>query len=120
MICATNSGDTPACVNLLASVCRKLYSQKYCSPYTIYKNGTSIGTATNTSFVVTGLSPSTTYTFTVAASDSAGISSQSSSVSVTTGTTASHGTPPGTYNIIVTGTASGAAVNSNQLTLTVN
>src|SRR6266851_4034558 len=79
--------------------------------YTIYKNGTSIGTATNTNFVVTGLSASTTYSFTVAASDSAGTSSQSSSVSVTTGTTGSQGTPPGTYTIIVTGTANGAAVN---------
>jgi hypothetical protein len=84
--------------------------------YTIYKNGTSIGTATSTNFAVTGLSPSTTYSFTVAASDSAGISSQSSSVSVTTG---SQNTPPGTYTITVSGVA-GGVTHSAQLTLTVN
>jgi len=32
MICATYSGDTPACVNLLASVWGTSYSQKYCRP----------------------------------------------------------------------------------------
>lgn len=52
--------------------------------YTLYENGSSIGTTTSTSFAVTGLSPSTTYTFTVAASDAAGMSGQSSSVRVTT------------------------------------
>jgi len=87
--------------------------------YTIYKNGTSIGTATSTNFAVTGLSPSTTYSFTVAASDSAGISSQSPSVSVTTGATVSQNTPPGTYTITVSGVA-GSVTHSAQLTLTVN
>jgi chitinase len=52
--------------------------------YTVYQNGNAIGTTTSTSFAVTGLSPSTTYTFTVAASDAAGMSGQSSSVQVTT------------------------------------
>lgn len=52
--------------------------------YTIYKNGTSIGTSTTTSFNVTGLSPATVYSFTVAASDAAGLGAQSSAASVTT------------------------------------
>jgi chitodextrinase len=87
--------------------------------YTVYKNGTSIGTATNTNFAVTGLSPSTTYSFTVAASDSAGISPQSSAVSVTTGASGGGNTPPGTYTITVSGTA-GGVTHSAQLTLKVN
>jgi hypothetical protein len=87
--------------------------------YTVYKNGASIGTATSTNFAVTGLSPSTAYSFTVAASDSAGISSQSSAVSVTTAATGSQNTPPGTYNIIVSGVA-GGVTHSAQLTLKVN
>ena len=52
--------------------------------YTVYKGGASIGTASSNSFSVTGLSPSTAYTFTVQATDSAGSSAQSSSVGVTT------------------------------------
>jgi len=54
------------------------------SSYTVFQNGTSIGTSTSTSFAVTGLSPSTTYTFTVAASDSFGTSAQSAGLNVTT------------------------------------
>jgi poly(3-hydroxybutyrate) depolymerase len=53
--------------------------------YTIYENGTSIGTSTTTSFNVTGLTPMTMYSFTVAASDAAGLGAQSSAASVTTG-----------------------------------
>jgi chitinase len=52
--------------------------------YTVFKNGTSVGTATNTSFVVTGLAPATGFTFTVAANDTAGSSAQSAPVTVTT------------------------------------
>ena len=87
--------------------------------YTIYKNGASIGTATSTNFAVTGLSPSTAYSFTVAANDSAGISPQSSAVAVTTGATGSQNTPPGTYTITVSGVAAGVT-RSAQLTLKVN
>jgi chitinase len=54
--------------------------------YTVFKNGTSIGTTTGTSFVAAGLSSKTTYTFTVATTDGAGTSAQSSPISVTTGT----------------------------------
>jgi chitodextrinase len=53
--------------------------------YTVYENGNAVGSASNTSFVVTGLSPQTTYTFAVAASDQAGASPQSLSIQVTTG-----------------------------------
>ncbi len=52
------------------------------SSYTVYQNGTSIGTTTNTNFAVTGLSPGTPYNFTVAAIDSFGASPQSSAVNV--------------------------------------
>jgi poly(hydroxyalkanoate) depolymerase family esterase len=56
--------------------------------YSIYENGTSIGPSigtSTTSFNVIGLSSSTTYSFTVAASDAAGLGAQSSAASVTTG-----------------------------------
>ncbi len=52
--------------------------------YTVYENGTSIGTSSGASFDVTGLSSSTKYSFTVAASDAAGLGAQSSVASVTT------------------------------------
>src|SRR5580704_7161136 len=54
------------------------------SSYTILQNGTSIGTATGTSFAVSGLAASTTYTFTVEATDAAGTSAASGAVNVTT------------------------------------
>src|SRR5580698_3970172 len=54
------------------------------SSYTVLKNGTSIGTASGTTFAVTGLSASTAYTFTVEATDSNGTSGPSSPVNVTT------------------------------------
>jgi hypothetical protein len=87
--------------------------------YTVYENGKSIGTPTATTFNVTGLSSATTYSFTVAASDSAGLSAQSSAVSVTT---ASTGTPAGTYTITITGvgTDPNATTQTVSTTLTVN
>ena len=85
--------------------------------YTIYQNGASIGTSTVSSFSVTGLSPSTTYMFTVAASDNAGMGPQSSPLSVTTGSGA---TPPGNYTVTITGTDGNNLSNSTQVTLTVN
>jgi hypothetical protein len=68
--------------------------------YTIYQNGTSIATTTSTTYNVTGLSPTTQYNFTVAASDSFGSSPQSSAVNVTT---LSGGTPAGAYTISIIG-----------------
>ena len=85
--------------------------------YTIYQNGASIGTSTSTGFNVTGLSPSTTYMFTVAASDGGGMGAQSSPLSVTTGSGA---TPAGSYTIKITGTDANNLSNFTEVTLTVN
>jgi hypothetical protein len=53
--------------------------------YNIYRNGSLIGTSATNSYSSTGLSPSTTYAYTVSAYDAAGnTSAQSSSVSATT------------------------------------
>jgi chitodextrinase len=52
--------------------------------YTVFKNGASIGSTSGTTFSVGGLSPSSTYTFAVAATDGAGTSGQSGLISVTT------------------------------------
>ncbi|MGA6984033.1 MAG: glycosyl hydrolase family 18 protein [Candidatus Sulfotelmatobacter sp.] len=54
------------------------------SSYTVLQNGSSIGTATGTSFSVSGLAASTSYSFTVEATDAAGTSSASVAVNVTT------------------------------------
>ncbi|MCU0353126.1 MAG: fibronectin type III domain-containing protein, partial [Cytophagales bacterium] len=53
--------------------------------YEIFRNGTSIGTSTSTSYSVTGLTASTAYSMTVRARDAAGNNSaQSNALSVTT------------------------------------
>jgi len=62
------------------------------SSYTVLQSGTSIGTASGTSFTVSGLAASTSYSFTVEATDSAGTSSASSPLSVTTQSGGSGGT----------------------------
>lgn len=87
--------------------------------YTVYQNGTSIGTPSGTTFAVTGLTASTKYSFTVAASDSAGLSAQSTPLSVTTGGVS---TPAGAYTVTITGTGTDAAktTQTTQFTLTVN
>jgi chitodextrinase/uncharacterized protein (DUF427 family) len=55
------------------------------SGYRVFRNGTQIATTSATSFTNTGLSPSTTYTYAVAAFDAAGnLSAQSSPASATT------------------------------------
>jgi beta-glucanase (GH16 family) len=64
------------------------------SSYTVLKNGASIGTATGTSFAVSGLSASTNYSFTVEATDAAGTSAASSAVSVTTSSSGGGGYVP--------------------------
>ena len=85
--------------------------------YTIYQNGTQIGTSSAPTFNVTGLTGSTTYNFTVSATDSAGASAQSSALGVTTGTA---GTPAGSYTVTITGTDANKLSHSTQVTLTVN
>jgi chitinase len=52
--------------------------------YDIYENGSQAASVTGTSGTVSGLASSTSYTFTVAAYNSAGISAKSGSVSATT------------------------------------
>lgn len=53
--------------------------------YDIYRDGSLVGSATGTSFTDTGLSPSTTYSYTVKARDAAGnVSESSQAISVTT------------------------------------
>src|SRR5437773_2613566 len=55
------------------------------SGYRVYRGGTQIATTSATSFANTGLAPSTTYSYTVAAYDAAGnVSAQSSPASATT------------------------------------
>jgi chitodextrinase len=54
------------------------------SSYTVLQNGTSIGTATGTTFAVTGPSASTAYSFTVEATGANGASGASAAVNVTT------------------------------------
>jgi chitinase len=76
------------------------------SSYTVFKGGTSIGTATGTSFSVTGLSASTTYTFTVAATDAAGTGAQSSSISVTTPSASCTTKPNAPTGLAASGTTS--------------
>lgn len=66
--------------------------------YKVYRNGTQIGTTAGTSYSDTGLSVSTTYSYTVAAYDAAGnTSAQSGSVSATT--LASGTAPVSTYTV---------------------
>ncbi|HEY3041260.1 MAG TPA: carbohydrate-binding protein [Pyrinomonadaceae bacterium] len=54
--------------------------------YTVFKNGSSIGTSAGTNFVVTSLTPQTTFSFRVAATNGVGTGPQSAALSVTTGT----------------------------------
>src|SRR5205807_2483880 len=64
--------------------------------YIVRRNGVKVGTPVSTSYADAGLSAATTYSYTVAASDAAGnISSDSTSVSVTTAGAADT-TPPTT------------------------
>src|SRR5712672_3220203 len=76
------------------------------SGYRVFRNGTQIATTSATSFTNnTGLSPSTTYTYAVAAFDAAGnLSAQSSPASATT-PAASDTTPP---TVGITSPANGA------------
>ncbi|MGB8325191.1 MAG: hypothetical protein WCE52_19700, partial [Candidatus Acidiferrum sp.] len=66
---------------------------------------------------VTGLSGSTQYSFSVAASDSAAASAQTTAINVTT---PSSGTPSGAYTITITGKdAAGVTQSGNPATVAV-
>src|ERR1044072_6515915 len=52
--------------------------------YTIFRNGVAVATSSSTNVSITGLSPLTTYSFRVAATDAAGSSAQSAAINVTT------------------------------------
>src|SRR2546423_8189142 len=65
--------------------------------YIVRRNGVKVASPVSTSYADTGLSPATTYSYTVAARDAAGnISPNSTSVSVTTAGSAADTTPPTT------------------------
>src|SRR6266513_1065956 len=82
------------------------------SGYRVYRGGTQIATTSATSFTNQGLSPSTTYSYTVAAFDAAGnLSAQSSPASATT-PAAADTTPPA----VPTGLTA-SAVSSSQINL---
>lgn len=75
--------------------------------YKVLRNGTQVGTTTSISYTDTGLSASTSYTYTVEAYNSAGTSAASSSVSATT---AAPGTPPNAPTGLTIGTATTTTV----------
>ena len=52
--------------------------------YTVFRNGVAAGTTNSPNMTITGLSPLTTYSFRVAATDAAGSSAQSAAINVTT------------------------------------
>ena len=52
--------------------------------YTIFRNGVAVATSNSPNASITGLSPLTTYSFRVAATDAAGSSAQSAAINVTT------------------------------------
>ncbi len=82
------------------------------SGYRVYRGGIQIATTSATSFPNTGLSPSTTYTYTVAAFDAAGNLSAQSSPANTTTPAAPDTTPPS----VPTGLTA-SAVSSSQINL---
>ncbi|WP_296578428.1 fibronectin type III domain-containing protein [Xanthobacter sp.] len=62
------------------------------SGYAIYEDGTLVGTTSERSFKVSGLSADTTYSFSIVALDEAGASQASTPLSVTTDAAGSHAT----------------------------
>src|SRR6266513_1458036 len=82
------------------------------SGYRVYRGGIQIATPGTTSFTDTGVSPSTTYSYTVAAYDAAGnLSAQSSPASATTPA------PPDTTPPSVPTGLTASAVSSSQINL---
>ena len=92
--------------------------------YKIYRGGIQVGTSTTGSFTNTGLTASTTYSYTVSAYDNAGnVSAPSSAVNATTGSPADT-TPPTTSitapanNATVSGTITVTATASDNVGVT--
>ncbi len=93
-----------------------------CGPvtYMVFKNGTTvINNLSSTSFMVTGLSPATTYSFTVAASDSVGVSAQSAPLSVTT-SPACNSVPGAVGGLTGSATPTSVALNWNAASVAAN
>lgn len=63
--------------------------------YTVYQGGTRVSSVTGTSATVTGLSPSTSYSFQVTATNTAGESPKSQAVTATTAASGGGGAVPG-------------------------
>ncbi|HNP32088.1 MAG TPA: zinc-dependent metalloprotease family protein, partial [Flavobacterium sp.] len=81
--------------------------------YDVYKDGVLLGSTTSTTYAVTGLTNSTTYSFTVKAKDAAGnVSAASNAVSVTTLAPAPDTTAPTAPTL----SASGTTLTSTVLT----
>ncbi|GGC89632.1 metalloprotease Fpp1 [Flavobacterium lutivivi] len=75
--------------------------------YDVYKDGVLLGTTSTTSYAVTGLTASTTYSFTVKAKDAAGnVSVASNAVSVTTSAIVVDTTAPTAPTLTASGTTS--------------
>jgi bacillolysin len=75
--------------------------------YNVYQGTTLLGTATTTSYNVTGLTGATTYSFSVKAKDASGnLSASSNVVSVTTLTPVPDTTAPTAATLLATGTTS--------------
>jgi chitinase len=82
--------------------------------YNVYRNGSATPTAqpTGTTFTDTGLTPNTTYTYTVRARDGAGnLSPNSNQISVTTNSSTSDSTPPTTPGTLSSPSKTSASVN---------
>ncbi len=71
--------------------------------YSIYRNGSQVGTTTNTTYSDTGLISNTAYSYTISAKNNNGTSDQSSSVNVTTLSSGSCSAPSGTFTIAICG-----------------
>jgi len=77
--------------------------------YKVLQGGSSIATPTSPSDVVTGLSPSTTYSFTVEATDAAGTSAASSPLSVKTSASSCTTAPSAPTGLTASGATSSTA-----------
>ncbi|MDE1163052.1 MAG: glycosyl hydrolase family 18 protein [Acidobacteriaceae bacterium] len=72
--------------------------------YNVLRGGSSIGSISTTSDAITGLSASTTYSFSVQATDAAGTSAASSAVSVTTSASSCSAAPSAPTGLTAAGT----------------